>query len=45
MYGYFHDEIHVYVVLELATGGNLFSKLVKSKFFSEEDTAKVFLSY
>lgn len=29
MYGYFHDEKRVYLVIELATGGELFKRLQK----------------
>ena len=40
MYGYFHDEKRVYLVLELAPGGELFKRLQAQKHFDERTTAK-----
>ncbi len=40
LHGYFHDEKRVYLVLELATGGELFRKLSKDKHFTEPHAAK-----
>ena len=40
LYGYFHDEKRVYLVLELASGGELYKRLQKVKTFSEAATAK-----
>lgn len=40
MYGYFHDEKRVYLVLQLATGGELYKRLQTEKRFSEQQTAR-----
>jgi len=40
LYGYFHDEKRVYLVLELASGGELYKKLQKVKTFTEAQTAR-----
>ena len=40
MHGYFHDEKRVYLVLELAPGGELFKRLQAETTFSEAQTAK-----
>ena len=40
MYGYFHDEKRVYLVLELAPGGELFKRLQSEKRFGEAQTGK-----
>jgi aurora kinase len=40
MHGYFHDEKRVYLVLELASGGELFKRLQKEARFSEAQTAR-----
>ena len=36
LYGYFYDEKNIYVVLEYAQFGNLYQKLRREKYFSEE---------
>lgn len=36
LFGYFYDEKNIYVVLEYAQYGNLYQKLRKEKFFSED---------
>ena len=40
MFGYFHDEKRVYLVLELAPGGELFKRLQQQTHFDEATTAK-----
>ena len=40
MYGYFHDEKRVYLVLEFASGGELYKRLEREKCFSEAQTAR-----
>jgi len=40
LFGYFHDEKRVYLVLELASGGELFKRLQKEERFSEAQTAR-----
>ena len=40
--GYFHDEKRVYLVLELATGGELFQHIVKNRRLKEEEAAKMY---
>ena len=30
MYGYFDDETHIYIILEVGTGGQLFHQLKRS---------------
>jgi aurora kinase len=40
MFGYFHDEKRVYLVLELAPGGELFKRLQSVGTFDEPTTAK-----
>ena len=40
MHGYFHDEKRVYLVLELAPGGELFKRLQTETRFSEAQTAR-----
>jgi len=39
MYGYFHDETRVYLILEYAPKGEMYKELQKQKRFSEELTA------
>lgn len=36
LFGYFYDEKNIYVVLEYAQYGNLYQKLKREKFFTEE---------
>ena len=40
LHGYFHDEKRVYLVLELASGGELFKQLQKVNTLSEVQTAR-----
>ena len=40
LYGFFHDEKRVYLVLELAAGGELYKRLQTETTFSEAQTAK-----
>jgi hypothetical protein len=40
MHGFFHDEKRVYLVLEIAPGGELFKRLQAEKTFSEEQAGK-----
>ena len=40
LYGYFHDDKRVYLVLELATGGELYKRLQAEERFSEAQTAR-----
>ena len=40
LYGYFHDEKRVYLVLELAPGGELFKRLQTDTRFGEPQTAR-----
>ena len=39
LYGYFHDETRVYLILEYAPKGEMYEELQKQKRFSEEVTA------
>lgn len=41
MYGYFQDDQHVYLVLECASQGSLYSKLEKRGRFDEMTTRQV----
>lgn len=45
MFGYFHDKSYVYVVLEYASNGSLFKKIVQERQFSEQVTAKVIIDF
>ena len=40
LFGYFHDEKRVYLVLELAPGGELFKRLQEQKTFDEAQTSR-----
>jgi aurora kinase A len=40
LYGYFHDESRVYLVLEYAKGGSLYNLLKKYRIFSYQRTAR-----
>uniref|UniRef100_G3MR81 Aurora kinase n=1 Tax=Amblyomma maculatum TaxID=34609 RepID=G3MR81_AMBMU len=39
LYGYFHDETRVYLILEYAPGGELYKELTKAKRFDNKKTA------
>ncbi|CAK9030650.1 Calcium/calmodulin-dependent protein kinase type 1 (CaM kinase I) (MnCaMKI), partial [Durusdinium trenchii] len=41
MHGMWEDKNHVYVVTELAKGGELFDRIVQREFYSEKDAAVV----
>lgn len=41
VYEYFEDAVHLYIVTELCTGGELFDKIIEKKKFNEEEAAKV----
>ena len=41
LFGYFYDERSIYVVLEYAQYGNLYQRLKKSKYFSEEKSRHI----
>ena len=40
MYGFFHDEQRIYLILEYASGGTLFNALKTVKRFDEKTSAK-----
>lgn len=42
MFGYFHDKSYVYVILEIASEGSLFKKVVQERTLTEATTAKVY---
>lgn len=42
-YEIFEDQLHYYVSVEYCEGGELFKKLAKLKFFTEEQAAKIML--
>lgn len=39
-YGNFHDDEHIYLILEYANKGDLFTHLTKAKYFSEFEASK-----
>lgn len=41
LFGYFHDTTRIYLILEYAPQGELYKKLQKAKYFSNEVAAKV----
>ena len=40
MYGYFHDEKRIYIILEFAPGGELYKVLQEKERFSEPTAAR-----
>lgn len=40
LYGYFYDDLHVYIILEYAAKGEMFKLLQKKKRFTEQEGAK-----
>jgi len=44
LYGYFWDEIHVFIILEWAKGGALFKQLRAKKRFDEDTAAKYIMT-
>ena len=42
LYDYFEDAKHVYLVLELCSGGELFDRIVSNKFYNENDAKIIF---
>lgn len=42
LFGYFHDATRIYLILEYAPQGELYKKLQKAKYFSNEVAAQVF---
>lgn len=43
MYGWFHDESRIYIILEYAVNGELYKKLKKAGRLDEKTTATVIL--
>lgn len=41
LYDVFEDEQHLFLVLELVTGGELFQKIVETGYFSEHKAARI----
>ena len=41
LYSFFQDETRIYIILEYATGGELYKYLKKNKVFTPAETAKV----
>lgn len=39
LYEWFEDEIHIYLVTEICTGGELFDVIIERKHFNEDDAA------
>lgn len=42
LYEYFEDEVNVYLIMEICTGGELFDRIIEKEYFSERYAAKVF---
>lgn len=42
LYGYFHDETNVYLVMEYAPKGTLYDMFESKKVLTEEEVAKVY---
>lgn len=45
MYGYFHDDTKIYLMLEYAARGELYKMLCDAKRFSEKRSAKVYYHF
>lgn len=41
MYGFFDDETHIYIILEVGTGGQLYHQLRKSEPMQETKVASI----
>ena len=41
MYGWFHDESRIYLILEFAPKGNLYEMLMEREKLTNEEAAKV----
>lgn len=41
MYGFFDDETHIYIILEVGTGGQLYHQLRKSEPMAEVKVANI----
>lgn len=41
LFGYFHDDVRVYLILEYAPGGELFKELTKEKKLDDKKAATV----
>jgi serine/threonine protein kinase len=41
MYGFFEDGIHIYIILEVGTGGQLYHQLKKTEPMSEQRVATI----
>jgi serine/threonine protein kinase len=41
MYGYFHDVVNIYIILEVGTSGQLFKQLKKSQAMPEAKAASL----
>ena len=42
LYEYFEDQLNVYLVTELCSGGELFDKIIENEHFEEDFAAKIF---
>lgn len=42
LYEYFEDDLNVYLVTELCSGGELFDKIIAQEYFTEQQAARVF---
>lgn len=42
LYEYFEDDVNVYLVTELCSGGELFDRIIAAEFFNEQQAANIF---